>query len=246
MFDVNVLNDFEWHCDKKGYCLAMRNSRKMPVNMQGLADDEIVIVRNGEHSDSIKYRPFAGGGDLCATFASVKSPEELLRFVNNYGPLIAPSPPPPINARSIDLMKCFSEESVHFDLNYAEKFRELLRLKAEGNSRKLASYFESQIDPNFDFFAEIPIRLVGDSKLGVKLKVCPTDLLGALWYQLALKLSNSTLRVCPLCHSVFEAGAGTRLRADAKFCCHKHKVEFFNHNRPRLTRRSQQERKIAR
>jgi hypothetical protein len=79
------------------------------------------------------------------------------------------------------------------------------------------------------------VELVGDPNKGLRLKVCPPHLLGALWYQLGLKIYNATLRACPVCDSVFEVGAGTGLRADATFCCREHKVEFFNRNRPKVT-----------
>src|SRR5262249_54491725 len=37
--------------------------------------------------DLIRYQPFARGGDLCLVFAEVTGPDQLLRFINNYGPL---------------------------------------------------------------------------------------------------------------------------------------------------------------
>ena len=66
----------------------------------------------------------------------------------------------------------------------------------------------------------------------------PPDLLGALWYQLGLKLSKGRFKRVPFAMKLFEVGAGTGRRADATFCCHDHKVEFFNRKRPRATQNS--------
>jgi hypothetical protein len=245
LIDFNVLKDFEWHRDKKGYRLAPHNSLQISLEMQGRLNDEIVIVPKGAPSDSIEYRPFAGGGDLCAAFASIKSPDELLRFVNHHGLLTTVRRPSSETERSRNLWT-LSAESVSCDLDFAKMFRQLLRLKAEGNPRKLASYFELKCAlETADIFGSgmASVELAGDPKRGIRFKVCPPNFLGALWYQLGLKLSSATLRMCPLCHRVFEVGGGTGLRADAKFCCHEHKVDFFNHNRSRLTRRSNESKK---
>lgn len=235
MIDSDVLKDFEWYRDHKGY----RLSRHPPFKSLGEREGHLVIVPNGGHSDL--YRPFAREGDLCAVFALVKSPEELLRFVNDYGPLTAHylrlSPPNDLLSKMRKL--AFGGEPVDKDLGSAKMFGDLLRLKAQGNTRKLASYFESEMHPrgrSRNLMGRV--ELVGDRRTGVRLKLCPPDLLGALWYQLGLKLSKATLRTCPVCDKLFEVGAGTSLRADATFCCHDHKVDFFNRKRPRATEHS--------
>ena len=136
MIDSDVLKDFEWYRDSKGYRLL----RDPPL--KGEREGHLVIVPNGGQFDS--YRPFAGGGDLCAAFALVKSPKELLRFVSDHGLLTArflPLSPP--NALLSKMRKLLSGgESVDTALGRAKMFGELLRLKAQGNTRKLASYFE--------------------------------------------------------------------------------------------------------
>jgi hypothetical protein len=235
MIESNLLKDFEWHRDKKGYRLLLSPPLKS-LGMQG----EFVIVSNG--GPSVSYLPFARGGDLCRTFASVKSDRHLLRFVNCYGPLTDHFLPPPNKAMAY-ARKLFGGESVEGDLDNAKMFRELLRLKSQ-DTKKLASYFESDKPAHISFRNLIGrVELVGDPNKGVRLKICPPHLLGALWYQLGLKLNNATLRTCPVCDSVFEVGAGTDLRADAKFCCYEHKVEYFNRNRPRLTQSSERSRR---
>ena len=125
MIEFNVLRDFEWHRDKKGYRLV-------------IYDKKWVTISNGERSDSIGYRPFAGGGDLCAAFAAVSTPDRLLRFVNDHGPLKTGL------RRSEDepVVRYPTVSPVDSDLKCAEEFREVLRLKAQGRPKKLASYFE--------------------------------------------------------------------------------------------------------
>ena len=214
MINNDALKDFEWYRDSKGYCL----SSDPPLKSLGEREDHRVIVAKGGHSELISHRPFAGGGDLCTTFASVKTAEQLLRFVNDHGPLTArflPRSPP--NDLAAKMQKLLSAgESVDVGLGNAKMFDELLRLKAQGNTRKLASHFESNKHPsNRSRNLMGRVELVGDSGVGLRLKVCPPDLLGALWYQLALKLSRATLRTCPVCDKVIEVGAGTGRRADA-------------------------------
>jgi len=236
MIDSDLLKDFEWYRDSKGYRLL----RDPPFKSLGEREGHLVIVPNGGDFDS--YRPFARGGDVCSAFALVKSPEELLRFVSDHGLLTAhflPLSPP--NELLSKMRKLLSDgESVDTALGSAKMFGELLRLKAQGNTRKLASYFESEMRPRSRSRNLMGrVELVGDRRTGVRLKLCPPDLLGALWYQLGLKLSKATLRTCPVCDKLFEVGAGTGLRADAMFCCHDHKVDFFNRKRPRATENSQ-------
>jgi hypothetical protein len=231
MIGSDALKDFEWYRDKKGYQLSLD-----PPFRSGEREGDPVIVANGGHSELISYRPFARGGDLCTPFSLVKTATELLRFVNDHGPLTARflprSPPNDLAAKMRKLLS--SGESVDAGLGNAKMFGDCLRLKAEGNTRKLASYFESDKYPRNRYRNLMGrVELVADSRVGLRLMLRPPDLLGALWYQLGLKLSKATLRTCRACGKVFEVGAGTGLRADAEFCCHEHKVEYFNRKRPR-------------
>jgi hypothetical protein len=236
MIDSDVLKDFEWYRDKKGYHLSVGPA----FRSLGEPEGHPVIVAIGGHSELITYRPFAGGGDLCTPFSLVKTAKELLRFVNDHGPLTArflPRSPP--NDVATKMQKLLSSgEPVDEGLENAKMFGDFLRLKAEGNTRKLASYFKSDKHPPNRYRNLMGrVELVADSRIGLRLTLRPPDLLGALWYQLGLKISKATLRTCPVCDDVFEVGAGTGLRADAKFCRREHKVEYFNRNRPRATKK---------
>ena len=194
----------------------------------------------------ISYRPFARGGDLCTPFSLVKTAKELLRFVNDHGPLTARffplSPPNDLAAKMQKLLS--SGESVDEGLGNAKMFGDFLRSKAEGNTRKLASYFESDKHPPNRYYNLMGrVELVADSRVGLRLTLRPPDLLGALWYQLGLTIFKATLRTCPVCDKVFEVGAGNGLRADAEFCCREHKVEYFNRNRPKATKNLKENRR---
>ena len=236
MFDV--LADFEWYRDQKGYRIVPFGSvaPNAPWKKSAVHDDVPWIVPNGERDGAAKYKPFAHRADLCAAFASVKTPEALVRFFNDHGPLTWSGIHRPNDPLFGDV-PFPAGEPVPLGLANAEMFRELLTLRALGNSRKLASHFEAKIAGFVGGGQVGQVELVPDSGKGLRLKVTPPTFLGALWYQLALKLSDEDLRMCPLCHGVFEVGRGTGLRTDAKFCCQEHKVEYFNRKRTKRRRK---------
>ena len=244
MFDV--LADFEWFRDKKGYRVAPFKSLTPRWQEWGAGDvrwgDVNWIVPNGAPKDAIKYRPFAGGGDLCAVFASVRSPGELLNFINNYGPLTWRGTRAVLGPKLEDpkFADFPAGEPVTLGLVEAEMFRELLQLQALRDPERLAAHFQAKIAGFVGGGQVGQVEILPDPERGIRLKISPPTLLGALWYQLAMKLSEATLRMCPLCHRVFEVGRGTGRRADAKFCCDEHKVEFFNRKRPKGKARSRQ------
>jgi hypothetical protein len=235
MFDV--LADFEWYRDPKGYRIVPFSSVVPPsalANTPAACEGVPWLVPKGNQQDVRKYKPFAHHADLCSAFASVKTPEALLSFVGDHGPLTWRD----LHHQSDPIFKDFpAGEPVPLGLANAEMFRELLQLHALGDARKLASHFESKIAGFVGGGQTGTVELLPDPEKGIRLKVTPPTLLGALWYQLALKLSDVHLRMCPLCHRVFEVGRGTGLRADARFCCHEHKVEYFNRNRRKRKRR---------
>jgi hypothetical protein len=232
MFDV--LADFEWVRDGKGYRVVPFKSLDPGRKWSKGSLDPNWMVPNGSQADAIRYRPFARGGDLCTAFASVRSPPELLRFTNAHGLLTWCRP----FTGDPNLAGFPAGEPVPLGLVEAEMFRELLRLQTLANPGRMAAHFETKI-AGFVRGGQVgTVEIVPDPERGIRLKVRPPTLLGAMWYQLALKLSGATLRQCRLCHEVFEAGRGTGMRADAQFCCNEHKVEFFNRNRAKRSRRS--------
>jgi hypothetical protein len=221
-----LLNDFEWIRDRRGYCIKF-------------FDGEHWICPNGGRDDWIKYQPFARRGDLCLPFAKVRTPHQLLTFINNYGALgwVAEHESVGQSLMRIGNLPVPVAEHVVSSLVAAEMFRELLNLRARGNPNKLTEFFKLKAAPFFGGGLAGKVDLASDSKRGVRLKLLPPSLVGAVWYQLALKLSGSTdLRMCRHCACPFEVGAGTGRRADAEFCCNKHKLEFFNRRRSKRSR----------
>jgi hypothetical protein len=87
------------------------------------------------------------------------------------------------------------------------------------------------VDPAFGMAGIID--LVADSEKGVRIRLSPQTLFGALWYQLGVKLSNSDLRICRFqdCNRMFEVGNGTGKRTDSEFCCREHKVRHLSLDR---------------
>jgi len=243
-----VLNDFEWFRDRKGYRIVPFRSVRMtaawkrfeatsPAPKQSDAFDERPwIVPKGEPGDAVRYKPFTGYADLSDAFASVKTPDDLLRFVNGHGALTWQGMrPQQTNAMFGDFS--LAAEPVSHGLVEAQMFRELLQFRARGDSKGLASHFESKIAGFVGGGQAGRVEILPDYERGIRLKVTPPHLLGALWYQLALRLSDATLRMCPVCSRVFPVGRGTGIRSDAYFCCKQHKIEYFNRPEERKRRK---------
>jgi hypothetical protein len=266
---TEFLIDFTWHRDPKGYRMVDFNSLNLAWRLPQ-DDPWRCIVPLGRRRGLIKYQPFASRGDLCFVFAQVSGPDQLLRFINNYGPLndyysrlgnapdweygennsvlSSPNPFAYITSTGISsYWKCEDGAEIPADfipgdpvpdcLRAGAAFRELLRLKERGSPKKLASFFHTSFfdTANGVFWGNhhaSMVDFVPDPKIGVRLRLRPPTLLGALWYQLGVKLSGDTsIKTCRHCNKLFETGSGTRLRSDAQFCCNEHKVEYFNRKR---------------
>jgi hypothetical protein len=112
-------------------------------------------------------------------------------------------------------------------------FRELLRLKQHGSPKKVASLFRASFFETMNVKHVTVVDFAPDPKFGIRLRLKPPSLLGALWYQLGITLSGNTgVKMCRHCNKFFEVGQGTGLRANKEFCCNEHKVEYFNRRRP--------------
>jgi hypothetical protein len=81
-----MLRDFRWHRSRKGYRLVDFNYLNLPWRFPS-DDPSRFIVPIGCKTDLTEYLPFAHSGDLCFLFAGIRTADELLRFVSNYGPL---------------------------------------------------------------------------------------------------------------------------------------------------------------
>jgi hypothetical protein len=262
----DLLIDFEWHRDVTGYRVVDFNSLNLPWRFP---DDDPwrCVVPLGRKSDLNKYRPFRYQGDLCFVFSRVRNTDELLRFINNHGPLTdyysrlgegpdwkygntgrelkEPNPEAYMSSTGVvAFWRCkdgslvpadfIPGDEVPVSLQAAEMFRQFLNLKQRNKRRELASFLTSYDAKLFQQLNQSNLDFASDAKGKVRLRLKPSSLLSALWYQLGLKLSGDTnVRTCRHCNSIFEAGVGTGRRLDAQFCSNEHKVEFFNRNRHR-------------
>jgi hypothetical protein len=223
--------DFEWFRCPQGYRIAQARD----VGGDSYPDEEWVVPNSDER---ITYRcPIDGTASLVSVFACVSTPEALLRFVKQYGPVA--------NRGG----KTWGD-SIPSCLRRAQQFRELLLCKERG-PRKLAALYKEQMYAGYvrelkesglplrtesempdSFWLIGTIDLVPDSARGVRLRLTTDTLYGAMLWQLGLKLSGTAgFRECRQCGKPFEAGPGTDLRADSTFCCAEHSILFHSRRR---------------
>jgi hypothetical protein len=176
-----------------------------------------------------------GTASLVTVFAYVTTPKALLAFVKQYGSVA--------NSGGTD-----RGDSIPRCLWQAQRFRELLLCKEKG-PRKVAALYNAQlraalarddaeipdrIESEYDELYEPigTVELVPDPARGVRLRFTTDTLVGAMFWQLGLKLSGATtFRECRQCGKPFEAGPGMELRADSTFCCAEHSVLFHSRRR---------------
>jgi hypothetical protein len=176
----------------------------------------LVVPRGGQ---AISYEPLDRDG-LYARFAGLRTPEDLLEFMNKFGPLTDAG------------ASVAKGEDVANILNHSKAFRSILSIDDKELSKLAALAGENgkQIS-RMDFF------IVEDRASGtLRLQFRPPDLLSALWLQLGQKISrNRPFRECRYCGSWFECGSGTGRRLDAIFCKDDHRVLFNSRKRSKGT-----------
>jgi hypothetical protein len=219
---AGILSDFDWYRHRKGYRMVSWRDLFGPEPTYAF-ERALWITPMRAEDDVVKYRPFVRDANICDAFASVKTPDQLLRFFNDHGPLTGRRyfRPPPDYPRV--------GESVSDGLEMANRFQEMRRLKALGDLGALVAHLDKKMP--YLLQGEVgKISLEADKKRGLWIRVMPSTLIDALRYQLWQKLADTELRVCPLCDGEFQVGPGSR-RADAMFCCNEHKVQYFNRKR---------------
>jgi hypothetical protein len=227
---------FEWFRCPQGYRIANARdvARDHGHNPDTYPDEEWIVPNSNKR---ITYRcPMDGTASLATVFANVDSPDKLLGFVKQHGPLL----------------KTFTDwgDTIAGCLRRAQRFRELLLCKEQG-PRKVAALYKAQM---YELYvreakeaglplpteSEMPdsfwligtIDLVPDSARGVRVRLTTDTLIGAMLWQLGLKLSGATVfRECRECGKPFEAGPGADLRADSTFCCAEHSILFHSRRR---------------
>jgi hypothetical protein len=194
------------------------------IPVDSLSDDRDRIIAISE--DRIAYRPFDQNHALCIVYSKIKTPEELLSFVQMHG----------------SISDDYLGDRIKDCISMARTFRELLSLKKKGQ-RQIASHYMAYQAANLrrggwdvELPADYSVRMLGSLDLaadpvrGLYLKIdAGGGLWSGLWMQLAQKLSGSIIiNVCRHCGGIFEAGPGTGKHVDAAFCCEEHKIRFYS------------------
>jgi hypothetical protein len=169
----------------------------------------LVCRKGGELSP---YRPLDHFGSLYAKFAKLRSADDVLYFVEGYGPLTK------------DGLDTSKGELVDGVLAHADAMRDLFIFLSGDRARRAKVISDLQVSP----FAELEVTLELDPATeDLKLRLCPTSLLDSIWLQAAQELSSgAAVRQCRHCGDWFETGPRTGRRADAKFCSDEHRIAF--------------------
>lgn len=215
-----IQTDFEWYRDPDGYQIVMSGEPDCPngllrhpmgirVMPSNLREQPLRIVRHGDRTD--RYRPLDQFDALYKVFVAVRTPTQLLDFVEKFGPITEGGLDPEIG------------DPVDFALVHVEAMQEFLSYCADGRSGR-AILVETQANP----IAEMAVALVFDPISGFpNIRLKPKSLLDAMWLQLGLAASgDAPIRSCRFCGTWFTVGPGTGRRLDAAFCSDKHRITF--------------------
>jgi hypothetical protein len=205
---------FEWERDSAGYELRPEVPAPPPspgetLLSQAAASKPMLVVGRG--GQGIHYKPLEAD-KLCTRFASVRTPEDVLGFIQKFGPLTEAGLDP---KRGDDVVLL---------LEHAAAMRSFLS-HSEESERGLAL----QVGAEGQLFGRLNLMLAKDPASGrLCLQIRPPSLLAGLWAQLGQKLAGSRpFRECRYCGAWFEAGPGAGRRLDATFCTDEHRM-FFN------------------
>jgi hypothetical protein len=191
--------------------------------------------------------PFEKFDTLYRVFADVRTQDDLIAFVNRFGLLSTSSDSIFEMLREAqffrDLLSCKRRSQKAVAACFESQRRVKLAATYEKVNVKLppnAEMWEWQmmvgnlvgLDDIHQFVGRV--ELVPDPVKGIQMRITTHTLIGALWWQLARKLSGEAkIRQCRHCGEWFEAGTGAARRADAEFCSKGHKVRFFSLRRTR-------------
>lgn len=194
MAQLPVIQFQGWR-DREGYRL-----------VEGTTHNRQRIVRNGRGNDSMEpISPLKESKTLYRLFAKVETPDDLLRFVRDYGLLT--------------LSGLGKSDDVGYVMRHARLMRDLLKWIASNQPPPL----ELETPP-----CNVHALVVWDRKeKTLRWELRPSTLLDALWLQFGQAVTRGDyIRTCTHCGEWFEAGRGTSRRLDAKFCCDEHRTAF--------------------
>ncbi len=222
--------DFEWWRDAKGYRLVAPEPARPakpemgpiygfevgPTLLERVGKPQRVLPNGGKR---LPYQPLKRFHELYKSFASVRTPEDVLRFVEKFGLLTAHGLQPDLG------------DDVPFVLEHAARFRDWL----DANQRRRQD-LAAWIGKEGKNFGSLDAELTADASGALRVRVMPRTLLRALWIQLAYTLSGGIkIGTCLQCGDWFEAGPGARppRRLDAKFCSDEHQRLYNSRKRSR-------------
>jgi hypothetical protein len=215
----------DWQCDSMGYRFA--DHGKYGVWM----------VRKGGRL--IRTHPLERNDMLFRLFCNVKTADQALNFVKEYGFLNDPDPSPTVRGYvdenfDLNLIPSAPEiagEKVDNHIGTAALFRDILD-QAKRGFRRVPPQLNEALAEELSERSLGDIQLIGDRRVGFRSVLRARSLMDAMWFQLATNISESTdFHPCGLCGELFPRGRGTGRRADAIFCNNAHKIEFHSRNR---------------
>jgi hypothetical protein len=219
--------DFPWRKDAAGYRLvdaeppkpertavdpSSGRRRHLTILERDPGKPLRIVPKGGKRE---QYQPLIRFPELYKAFASLREPNDVLRFVQNYGPL------------THDGLEPSRGEDVELVLGLAGKFRVWLD-RGRGGRKQVANWIGTQELT----FANLQASLVAGPSGELRLRVAPRNLLGGLWLQLAQALAGGArIRECQHCGCWFETGPGTGRRLDAMYCSTQHQIDYNSLNR---------------
>jgi hypothetical protein len=227
---MEMLSGFEWYRDSKGY--ALRESHEIGfVGWQRVASmtlpemGPLLKLRiAGLGGKRINYRPFESFPTLCVQFSKVKTPKDLLAFIEKFGLLRSDRG----FFEKDDDATPGKGEDVAPALNAAKTFRILMAAKTKGP----AALREAVRTNHGPFLGAARVVLRPDHTNGARIAIEAHSLLDGMWLQLGQKLAgNAKFHLCKQCREWFEVGPGTGRRLDAKYCCDDHRIEYYSRSR---------------
>ena len=156
---------------------------------------------------------------LFGKFAALKTLEDLVSFVTQYGPL---TPAGNAGGRGDEVPQILDQAA---------------SMTACFNSRKLPAW------PR----ADLKARLSTDKGKGtVSVKIAPAKLIDALWLQLGQSLAGGARwRQCDYCGDPFPVGGRSGRRLVARFCSNEHRIRFRKRSKHSPAMRRSRSRWIA-
>jgi hypothetical protein len=221
---TEALVDFTWATDAKGFHIP----GNVDLNMRDAIPLDERIVRNGGSLQ--QYLP-AKIGTLFHEFLLVRTPADLLRFVNLRGPLTREGFYCEVSEEDFRAPNEFYSspdegEALDVGLESSDWFRTVLKEKHK--PERVARSFEKFRLEKYQ------VEITPDDKLGIRFKFFPENLLDYLILRLAhVVLAPPAYSPCRWCGEFFTKGVGTERRGDAQFCCDQCRIDYNSQKRTR-------------